>query len=409
LQKYEFFYCVMRTSVRHACFYRIKAIPGIFFLLFFLFVLSVSEAQVVVGAARTELYYPLLKGKQIAVIANKSSVVAEINTVDALVHDGIQISRIFSPEHGFRMNAEAGESVGNQVDSLTGIEVVSLYGKHSKPSANDLAGINLVLFDLQDVGVRFYTYISTLTYVMEACAENEIPLVVLDRPNPNGSYIDGPVLEKQFTSFVGLHPVPVVYGMTIGEYALMVNGEGWLSNGVKCHLQVIPLMGYTHQTMYDLPVRPSPNLPNSNAVYLYPSLCLFEGTAISVGRGTPYPFEVFGCPEMKDMAFTFTPVSIPGVSVHPPYEGVLCHGADLRGYSTKNPGGPKKINLEWLIEACRDWQGNPGFFNGYFNKLAGNAKLQQQIISGKTEKEIRESWKPAIEKFRKTRGKYLLY
>jgi len=385
------------------------AISGILFLLFFFSVFSESEAQVIVGAARTELYCPLLKGKQIAVVANKSSVAGGIHVVDALLNEGIHISRIFSPEHGFRMNAEAGETVGNQIDSLTGIKVVSLYGKHAKPSAGNLAGIDLVLFDLQDVGVRFYTYISTLTYVMEACAENNIPLIVLDRPNPNGSYIDGPVLEKQFASFVGLHPVPVVYGMTIGEYARMVNGEGWLSNGVKCHLQVIPLSGYTHQTRYDLPVRPSPNLPNSNAVCLYPSLCLFEGTAISVGRGTSYPFEVFGCPEMKDMGFTFTPVSIPGVSVHPPYEGVLCHGVDLREYSGKNPGGPKKINLEWLVEACRDWQGKPGFFNGYFNKLAGNATLQQQILSGKTEKEIRESWKPAIEKFKEIRKKYLLY
>jgi uncharacterized protein YbbC (DUF1343 family) len=244
---------------------------------------------------------------------------------------------------------------------------------------------------------------------MEACAENKIPLILLDRPNPNGFYIDGPILEKKYSSFVGMHPVPVVYGMTIGEYALMVNGERWLKNNVQCDLRVIPLANYMHQTLYELPVRPSPNLPNINAVYLYPSLCFFEGTVISVGRGTPYPFEVFGHPEMKQRAFSFTPSGIPGTSLHPPFEGIACHGVDLRDYTQKNPGGPRKINLKWLMETYHDWQNKPAFFTDYFNKLAGNATLKQQIIQGKTEKEIRETWKPGIEKFKKIRKKYLLY
>ena len=367
------------------------------------------SAQVKTGADQQELYYPTLKEKRIAIVANNASVTGGINIVDALVRDSMIVSRIFSPEHGFRLNAEAGELVVNQVDSATGIPVVSLYGKHKKPMAGDLAGIDVILFDIQDVGVRFYTYISTLAYVMEACAENSIPLIVLDRPNPNGFYIDGPVLEKKYYSFVGLHPVPVVYGMTIGEYARMVNGEKWLKNGLQCSLRVVPLANYTHQTRYLLPVRPSPNLPNQNAIYLYPSLCFFEGTVISIGRGTDFPFEVYGHPEMKTGSFTFVPRSMPGISLHPPCEGLTCRGSDLRGYTLKNPECVAMIKLEWLQEAYRDWQGKPGFFNDYFNKLAGNSRLQKQIILGKSTQEIRESWKSGIEKFKKIRMKYLLY
>ncbi|MEI7499943.1 MAG: DUF1343 domain-containing protein [Bacteroidota bacterium] len=383
--------------------------PGAIFLLLLISFPIVTLAQVKTGAEQTELYYPLLKGKNTGIVANNASIVGKMNIVDVLVKNGFLVKRIFSPEHGFRMNAEAGEAVGNDLDSATGIQVVSLYGKHKKPLATDLVNIDVVLFDIQDVGVRFYTYISTLAYMMESCAENNIPLILLDRPNPNVFYIDGPILEKEYSSFVGMHPVPVVYGMTIGEYARMVNGEGWLKNSVRCNLLVIPLANYTHQTRYELPVRPSPNLPNTNAVYLYPSLCFFEGTVISVGRGTPYPFEVFGHPEMTTGSFTFTPSGIPGSSLHPPFEGLRCHGVDLREFSRNHPDGPNKISLEWLQEAYRDWHGKPGFFTGYFNKLAGNATLQQQIIQGKTEKEIRESWKPGIEKFKKIRGKYLLY
>lgn len=406
----------MRTGFQNSSQYGAHALSIIFLLFVSIHIPFVVRSQVKSGAEQTSLYYPLLKGKKTGIVANNASIIGgansvagSINLVDLLVRDGITVKRIFSPEHGFRMNAEAGEVVGSEMDTATGIQVVSLYGKHKKPLHTDLAGVDLVLFDLQDVGVRFYTYSSTLTYVMEACAENKIPLIVLDRPNPNGFYIDGPVLEKQYASFVGMHPVPVVYGMTIGEYARMVNGEGWLANGLKCDLQVIPLSDYNHQTRYDLPVRPSPNLPNSNAVYLYPSLCFFEGTAISVGRGTSFPFEVYGHPDLQTGTFTFTPASIPGVSLHPPCEGKLCRGLDLRGYAQQHPEGQQQINLAWLLDAYRDWQGNPGFFNDYFNKLAGNATLQQQIIKGKTEKEIRASWKPGIEKFEKIRKKYLLY
>jgi uncharacterized protein YbbC (DUF1343 family) len=388
----------------------------IFFLLIIIFPYDVS-AQVKTGADQHELYYPMLKGKRIGIVANNASMIGDfnpvaggLNIVDLLVRDSILVTRIFSPEHGFRLNAEAGELVGNQVDSATGIPVISLYGKHKKPLACDLAGIDVMLFDIQDVGVRFYTYISTLAYVMEACAESSIPLIVLDRPNPNGFYIDGPVLEKKYSSFVGMHPVPVVYGMTIGEYARMVNGEKWLKNGLQCSLRVVPLANYSHQTRYILPVRPSPNLPNQNAIFLYPSLCFFEGTVISVGRGTDFPFEVYGHPEMKTGSFTFTPKSIPGTSLHPPCEGLTCRGIDLRGYADKNPDGVASINLEWMLEAHRDWEGiQGGFFNDYFNKLAGNSRLQKQIILGKSEKEIRESWQAGIEKFKKIRMKYLLY
>ena len=367
------------------------------------------SAQVKVGAARTGQYYPLIKDKTVAIVANNASVVDGRNIVDVLIKDGIHPARIFSPEHGFRLNEEAGREIEHSLDSATGIQVTSLYGARKKPSADDLAGVDVILFDIQDVGVRFYTYISTLTCMMEACAENNVPLIVLDKPNPNGFYIDGPILEKQFTSFVGMHPVPIVYGMTIGEYALMVNGEGWLSGGIKCKLTVIPVESYTHRTNSKLPAWPSPNLPNMNAIQLYPSLSLFEGTVVSVGRGTHFPFEVFGYPGYRKSDFSFIPCSIPGMSVKPPYEGQKCYGIDLRGFYRMYPESSGKINLAWLIEAYRDWKGKPGFFNSYFNKLAGTASLQNQIIQGMAEKKIRASWKPGIEKFKKIRKKYLLY
>lgn len=398
------------------CQARIRLFSGIIFILILINFPVCLFAQMKTGADQTNQYYPMLKGKQIGVVANNASVVLVdgvsggiVNIVDRLVGSGIQVTKIFSPEHGFRIKAEAGEVVGNHVDSATRIPVVSLYSKHKKPTTEDLAGLDLVLFDIQDVGVRFYTYISTLAYVMEACAENRIPLIVLDRPNPHGYYIDGPVLEQAFSSFVGMHPVPVVYGMTIGEYARMINGEKWLKKGIQCTLQVIPMANYTHQSRYLFPVPPSPNLPNGNAISLYPSLCFFEGTVISVGRGTDFPFEVYGHPEMIGGLFTFIPRSIPGSSLHPPFEGIECRGFDLRGYSEKFPEGPERINLEWIIGACGNWKNKPGFFTDYFNQLAGNATLKQQIRDGKSEKEIRASWRPGIEKFRKIRIKYLLY
>ncbi len=367
------------------------------------------HAQINPGADQADLYYPLLKGKQIGVVANQASLTGGVNIVDALVQQEIRVIRIFSPEHGFRMSAEAGQIIGNGVDSVTGIEVVSLYGARKKPAPGDMEHLDLVLFDIQDVGVRFYTYISTLSYVMEACAEAGVPLVVLDRPNPNGFYIDGPVLEKRFSSFVGLHPVPVVYGMTIGEYATMVNGEGWLKNGVKCNLRVIPVKNYTHLDRCVLPAKPSPNLPNEGAILLYPSLCFFEGTYVSVGRGTPFPFQVYGHPDLKYGKFIFTPAGIPGVSAHPPLEGERCFGEDLRGYYMKNPGEPGKITLTWLLKSYKSWKVKNTFFTDYFEKLAGNSILRQQITQGKSEKEIRQSWQAGIEKFKKIRKKYLLY
>ncbi|MFH1161449.1 MAG: DUF1343 domain-containing protein [bacterium] len=367
------------------------------------------EAQIRTGAEQLEKYLPLLEGKRIGIVANHASVVGGVNTVDTLVSSGCRIKKIFSPEHGFRLQAAAGEIVANGKDSLTGLTIVSLYGKKRKPATEDLDGLDLVLFDIQDVGVRFYTYISTLTFVMEACAEQGIPVVVLDRPNPNGFYIDGPVLEKEFSSFVGLHPVPVVYGMTIGEYAQMVNGEQWLKNGIQCELTVIPLAGWTHHTFVELQVPPSPNLTDMNAIYLYPSLCFFEGTGVSIGRGTCFPFEVFGHPEMKGFAFSFVPESIPGVSLHPPWEGLRCFGLDLRDFYQTHPTMFGRINLAWVIMAFRDLGSSPDFFTPYFDKLAGNNSLRNQILEGLPESIIRVSWQDGLEKFKQIRAKYLLY
>ena len=365
--------------------------------------------QTITGVERTDLYWPLLKGKRIGVVANHASVVNGTNTVDTLLSMGFNIERIFSPEHGFRQHVGAGELVENSMDSVTGIEVISLYGNHKKPMPEDLDELDLVIFDLQDVGARFYTYISTLTYVMEACAEQRIPIVLFDRPNPNGFYIDGPVLEREFKSFVGMHPVPVVYGMTIGEYAKMVNGEQWMKDGVQCDLEVIPLQGWTHHTFVELAVDPSPNLPTTNSIYLYPSLSFFEGTEVSVGRGTCYPFEVFGHPVMKGFRFSFVPESIPGKSLHPPYEGELCLGLDLRDFYQTHYTMFGRINLAWLIMSYKNLGSSPDFFTSYFDILTGSSNLRKQIQSGLPEKQIRQSWQPGIEEFKTVREKYLIY
>ncbi len=365
--------------------------------------------QVRVGAERTDQYLPLLDGKKIGIVANQSSLVDYVNIVDTLISSGVEIIKIFSPEHGFRGNAEAGALVENFTDPETGLEVISLYGTKKKPSLTDLKGIDLIIFDIQDVGVRFYTYISTLTYVMEACAESKIPMLLLDRPNPNGFYIDGPVLEKEYSSFVGLHPVPVVYGMTIGEYARMVNGEGWLKNGIKCKLTVIPVENYNHQTLYRLPAPPSPNLISMNAVYLYPSLCFFEGTIMSIGRGTSFPFEVFGHPEWMNCTFIFVPRTIRGMSIHPPYEGIECRGVDLRLITGNRPEYLGGIQLSFLIAAFTDLGDHPGFFTQYFDKLAGTATLREQISQRIPEEEIKMSWQEGLTRFSLIRSKYLLY
>lgn len=360
------------------------------------------------GAWRTSHYYPLLKNKSIALVANHTTTIDNQHLVDSLLHAGFDVKKVFSPEHGFRGMADAGQKVDDAIDRVTGLPIISLYGDNKKPRLQDLEDVDIVIFDIQDVGARFYTYISTMTYVMEACAENNIPLLILDRPNPNGFYVDGPVLEKEFASFVGLHPVPIVHGMTIGEYAQMVNGEGWLENGLKCNLKIIPVDNYTHRDLYELPLKPSPNLPNKYAVYLYPSLCLFEGTVVSVGRGTELPFQVIGHPEFLAGSYTFTPRSMQGAT-KPPYMDTPCYGMNLMDYAGNMKQNPAQLNLFWLMTFHQQLSGKTRFFNNFFDKLAGNAELRKQIEQEMTEEEIRASWQPGLAKFKETRKKYLLY
>lgn len=371
---------------------------------------STQAATLRTGAEQMENYLPLLKGKRIALLVNQTARVGKQHLVDTLLSLHVQIAKIFSPEHGFRGNADAGELVNNSRDEQTGLPIVSLYGTHHKPSKEDLQGVDLLIYDIQDVGARFYTYISSLQELMEAAAENNIPLVILDRPNPNGFYTDGPVLDKTFTSFVGMQPVPIVHGMTVGEYAQMLNGEHWLSNPKwQCELTVIACQHYTHKTLYQLPVKPSPNLPNMTAIYLYPSLCLFEGTALSIGRGTDKPFQVFGHPSLPKNLYAFTPHSLPGAK-HPPLLNQTCYGynlSDTVAALLKKP--PHHIQLQWILQAYRLFPEKEKFFNNYFNKLAGNDQLIRQIQNGASEEEIRQSWEPALRHFKKIRKKYLLY
>ncbi len=360
------------------------------------------------GAYQIDLYIDMIEGRPVAVVANQTSMVGQTHLVDNLLSIGIDIKRIFAPEHGFRELADAGEEIADGKDPRTGVQVVSLYGSHLKPTAADLAGIDVVLFDIQDVGARFYTYISTLHYVLEACAENNVKCIVLDRPNPNGFYVDGNILDTAYSSFVGMHPVPVVHGMTVGEYAMMINGEGWLKGGVKCDLTVIKCKNWNHNDHYELPVKPSPNLPDQVSVYLYPSLCFFEGTVISCGRGTPYPFQVYGSPELPDRGFSFTPESMPGAK-NPPYLGVKCYGTDLRNAIAARLVPRSGLNLEWLIGAYSDYPDKKNFFTSYFDVLAGGPVLREQIQKGMTAKQIRATWKEGLVKFSRIREKYLLY
>lgn len=370
--------------------------------------ISRKRPPVIPAAEQTEKYIPYLKSRKIALVVNQTSLVDKTHLIDTLLSSGIALKAIFAPEHGFRGDADAGEQISSTADPTTGLPVISLYGKTKKPAPADLKGIDLVVFDIQDVGARFYTFISTLHYVMEACAENGVELMILDRPNPNGFYVDGPVLKKEYTSFVGMHPVPVVHGMTIGEYAHMINGEKWLKDSLQCMLRVVRVKNYNHSRLYTLPVRPSPNLPNMQAIYLYPSLCFFEGTVISMGRGTEYPFQVLGHPSLNE-AFEFTPRSIPGMSKNPPYEGQVCRGIDLRNYDTGLFMETKKLNLGWLIQLYNEFPEKDKFFNSFFEKLAGNAELRQQISSGMSEEAIRETWEQDLEAFHLKRKKYLLY
>ncbi|MBR3287236.1 MAG: DUF1343 domain-containing protein [Bacteroidales bacterium] len=364
--------------------------------------------KILPGASQTAQYLPLLQGKRIGFVANHTSLIDGRHAVDSLLQCGINIRRIFSPEHGFRGTADAGETVSGGTDAATGLQIVSLYGNHKKPTSDDMFDIDLMVFDLQDVGARFYTYISTLHYVMEACAENQVPLVVLDRPNPNGQYIDGPVLEPDLTSFVGMHPVPVIYGMTIGEYARMINGEGWLAGGRQCQLQVIPCRNYTHASRYDLPVPPSPNLQTPLAIALYPSLCFFEGTPLSVGRGTDFPFMAFGHPDLQAGDFRFTPQSTAGAK-NPPLLGRECRGTDLRTMSIDDLYAQPGLRLEWILFAYRNYPQKSAFFTSYFDTLAGTHTLREQISAGLSEEDIKASWEPGLEKFKSIRIKYLIY
>ncbi len=357
---------------------------------------------------QTELWSLLLNGKTVALVANHTSLIGDVHLADTMIASGIDLRVIFSPEHGFRGDADAGAHVMDGVDKRTGIAVISLYGKKKKPAPEDLKGIDIVVFDIQDVGARFYTYLSTMTLVMEACAEAGIPFVIFDRPNPNGFYVDGPVLKPGFESFVGMHPVPVVHGMTPGEYARMVNGELWLTGQRQCNLTVIGLKNYTRNTLYRLPVRPSPNLPDMITVYLYPSLCFFEGTFMSVGRGTAKPFRLIGHPDYHAGDISFTPVSIPGAAINPPHRDVLCHGFDF-SYLADSVLINKRIYLQPLIEAAHFFKHRPDFFNRFFDRLAGTDQLRKQILAGLSEYEIRESWQPDLERFRKMRKAYLLY
>ena len=379
--------------------------------LFWVFLFSysslISQEIVLPGINQLEKIITNLQGKKIGVVANQSSILRESNKnqhlVDYLIQNKINIEKVFAPEHGFRGKADAGEKIKNKKDKNTGLEIISLYGKNRKPSVEKLNGIELMIFDLQDVGVRFYTYLSTLHYVMEACAENNIPLIVLDRPNPNIQYVDGPILESTYKSFVGMHPVPIVYGMTIGEYAQMINGEGWLNNKIKVELKIIPIKNYTRDTFYELPIRPSPNLPNSKAIALYPSLCLMETTVYSIGRGTELQFQIYGHPEYKYRNFSFKPRPNFG-SKYPKHNNVLCYGKDL-----SNVPSPKKIELKWIIDAYRNFPYPDSFFLDGFNRIAGNSKLKQQLVNGTSEIEIRKSWVKDLNEFKKVREKYLIY
>jgi uncharacterized protein YbbC (DUF1343 family) len=364
------------------------------------------------GAERMDLYVPQLKGKKIGIVTNHTALVGtygkEVHLVDTLLKQDVSIQKIFVPEHGFRGKADAGEKVDNSVDSKTRIPLVSLYGDNKKPSVTDLKDLDIILFDIQDVGARFYTYISTMHYVMEACAENNIPLVILDRPNPNGFYVDGPVLKPEFKSFVGMHPIPIVHGLTIGELAKMINGEKWLEGGKECRLTVIPCENYHHNETYKLIEKPSPNLPNMNAIYLYPSLCLFEGTIVSVGRGTDKPFQIIGYPEYPVKNFSFTPKSVEGAK-SPPYMNKQCYGLDLKNFDRDYFIQRRSIDLSWLIGMYAKSADKAKFFNSFFDKLAGTDELRKQIEAGKPENEIRESWSTDLKMYLEKRKKYLLY
>lgn len=370
-----------------------------------------APLEIITGANRLSVYLPLLKNKKIGLVGNQSSVIFDkdktsyTHLVDSLLSLHVNLVKVFAPEHGFRGTADAGEAIQDGKDPATGLDVISLYGNNKKPTPEQLEGLDLLIFDIQDVGARFYTYISSLHYVMEACAENNISLLILDRPNPNGHYIDGPVLNLEHQSFVGMHPIPIVHGLTMGEYAKMINGEKWLKNGLQCKLEIVKMEHYTHSTPYSLPIKPSPNLPNDNSINLYPSLCFFEGTNVNAGRGTQKQFQVFGSPflDKNFFDFSYTPASLPGAK-DPKHLGKVCYGMDLSEAPRIN-----KINLSWLIDAYKHTANKREFFNSFFTKLAGNTQLQRQIEEGFSEEQIRETWASGLKDFEKMRKKYLIY
>jgi uncharacterized protein YbbC (DUF1343 family) len=403
--RFKFYGLILALSIRQIN-YNMRRIIGLGIFLWMILVSCAGQPadKIVLGAEQLDLLIPKLKDKKVALMVNQSSTLGKTHLVDTLLSLNINIIKIFSPEHGFRGNAPDGEIIKDTKDPKTGLPIISLYGASKKPSAEQLQDVDLVLFDIQDVGVRYFTYISSLHYLMEACGENNKTVLVLDRPNPHGGYIDGPVLKPKYGSFVGFGEVPIVHGMTIGELAKLIIGEGWLKEGVRCSLEVIPMKNYNHDKKYVLPIKPSPNLPTQNAVLWYPSLCLFEGTVISVGRGTQTPFEIIGNPELKNYPFSFTPVRIDSMSKFPPQENKTCYGLDLRKVQPE-----PKITLKYLIEFYNAYTQKDKFFIPYFDKLAGNDVLRQQIISGMSEEEIKLTWQEDLNAFKIIRSKYLIY
>ncbi|HAH35599.1 MAG TPA: DUF1343 domain-containing protein [Algoriphagus sp.] len=391
-----------------------KHTKNLFLILFltsicFLFPFSPNQSfgQILMGSERPDLYLTHLQGKKVGIVANQTSIMPQSSNqhiVDYLLSQNVNLKKVFVPEHGFRGTADAGEKVDNSVDQKTGLPIISLYGNNKKPSADQIKDLDVIIFDLQDVGVRFYTYISTMHYIMEAAAENGKEVIIFDRPNPNGNYVAGPVLKKGFESFVGMHPIPVVHGLTVGELAQMINGEKWLKGGLTCQIKVIPMNGWSHSSIYSLPVKPSPNLPNDLSVKLYPSTCFFEGTVVSLGRGTYFPFQVYGYPDPKFGEFTFTPVSIDGMSKTPPHQDKLCYGRDLRKESLDH-----RFTLEYLVEAYQKSRMKEKFFNNYFNTLAGTDQIKKMILARKSASEIEASWQSELDSFNKLKLNYLLY
>jgi uncharacterized protein YbbC (DUF1343 family) len=376
------------------------------FILLFLFSLINCQAQtkVVLGIEQMNEYVPQLENKRVALLVNQTSTVGHVHLADVLKAMKVNVRKIFSPEHGFRGEAAAGEHVNDSIDPQTGFAVISLYGNNRKPTVEQLSDVDVVIFDIQDVGARFFTYISTLHYLMEACAENNKKVIILDRPNPN-PYVDGPVKSADAKrNFLGMHPIPVTHGMTIGEYAQMINGEGWLKDGKKCDLEIVRLQFWTRDTFYSVKIKPSPNLPNDHAIALYPSVCLLEQTVISIGRGTQTPFEVIGNPLLKTLPYQFTPVDIKGMAIDPPHENQICYGYDLR----KEPE-PKKVSLKYLIEMYNLYPEKEKFFGQYFDNIAGNSVLKEQIKQGMTEEQIRATWQKDLDAFNEKRKKYLIY